>query len=128
VAGGDGSGSGTGGTFEWVAPDSGPSPAMCTWMGIWSPSVHHFSSNWRELQTLTAMLSPEEQGMGNLHNVHLFYFTDISRSGSSPSPELHCLIQKLNLLELQQGCQLDVIHVPGTTRFTQVTDGQSQGL
>lgn len=39
VAWGDGSSSGTGGTFEWVAPDSGPLPVMCTWMGTWTPFI-----------------------------------------------------------------------------------------
>jgi hypothetical protein len=134
VSWGDGSGSGTGGPFEWVSPDKGPHPTMCTWMGTWSPTVHHYSSNWRELRTLVATLSPTEQGIHNVRDVHLFYFTDnstvynITRSGSSPSPKLHELVQTLKLLELRQGCRLDVVHVPGTTMITQGTDGQSRGL
>ena len=131
---GDGSGSGAGGTFEWVAPDRGPLPAMRSWMGSWSPSVHHFSSNWRELRTLVASLKPSEQGLANVEDVQLFYFTDnstvyhVTRSGSSTSPELHKLVQELKLLEIARGCRLDVIHVPGTTMIAQGTDGQSRGV
>jgi len=134
VAWGDGSGSGTGGTFEWVAPDRGPLPSMRTWMGSWTPTVHRFSSNWRELRNLVATLHPLEQGLPDLDGVHLFYFTDnssvyhITRSGSSSSPELHKLVQQLKLLELSQGCLLDVIHVPGRTMIAQGTDGQSRGV
>lgn len=134
VAWGDGSGSGTGGTFEWVAPDRGPLPVMRTWMGSWSPSVHRCSSNWRELRTLVAALHPSEHGLDDLQDVQLFYFTDnstvyhIARSGSSSSPQLHKLVQELKLLELSRGCRLDVIHVPGTTMIAQGTDGQSRGV
>jgi len=134
VAWGDGSSSGTGGTFEWVAPDSGPLPVMCTWMGTWTPHVHRFPSNWRELCTLTATLSPTDRCLGDLKDTHLFYFSDnsavynIAHSRTSPSPELHKLVQHLKLLELQQGCQVDVIHVPGTTMIQQGMDGQSRGL
>jgi hypothetical protein len=45
---GDGSGTGTGGTIEWVR-DLG----LCleAWMGTWSLEVVHFDSNWKELRT-----------------------------------------------------------------------------
>jgi hypothetical protein len=60
VAWGDGSGTGTGGTLEWVGPDSGPLPYLETWMGTWKPTIHRFSSNWREW-ALVATLNPTEQ-------------------------------------------------------------------
>ena len=130
VTWGDGSGTGTGGTFEWFAADSGPLPSMDMWMGVWGPVVHRFSSNWRELRTLVASLSRLSSVQGH----QLFYFTDnmvvydIVRKGSSSSPELHRLVQELKILELQLDCRLEVVHVPGRTMIVQGTDGQSRGL
>jgi hypothetical protein len=45
---GDGSGSGTGGTVQ-ILDQFGKCPTMEAWMGTWSPCVHSFSSNWKEL-------------------------------------------------------------------------------
>lgn len=50
VTWGDGSGSGTGGTFNYVTCE-GPS-VLQTWLGVWKPVFHHFTSNWREICTL----------------------------------------------------------------------------
>jgi hypothetical protein len=49
VAWGDGSGSGSGGTFEWVDSGKGALPKMEAWMGAWNGYIHSFTSNWREL-------------------------------------------------------------------------------
>jgi hypothetical protein len=64
----------------------------------------------------------------------MFYFTDnevtynICKKGSSKNVSLHLLIQQLKALELDFGCLLEVIHVPGTTIITQGTDGLSRGI
>ena len=50
---GDGSGTGTRGTSKTFEDfDDFKLPPMETWIGTWATHVHHFSSNWRELQTL----------------------------------------------------------------------------
>ena len=126
---GDGSGSGTGGTLGF--DDRG----LEMWMGQWSPTVYHFSSNWKELKTLHLTLTHisrhhREKAVGTT----LFYFTDnsvtywIAASGSSRSPGLHYLIEQIKLLELDLGCCLQVIHVPGTVMIQQGTDGLSRGV
>jgi hypothetical protein len=56
VAWGDGSGSGSGGTFEWVDSGKGVLPNMEYWMGAWNGAIHSFTSNWRELQTVVETL------------------------------------------------------------------------
>jgi hypothetical protein len=97
-------------------------------------AIHRFSSNWRELRTLVASLNPTEQGHADFRGIHLFYFTENSTTyhcvhrGSSTSPQLHRLVQLLKLLEIQQGCRLDVIHVHGTTMIQQGKDAQSRGV
>lgn len=69
-----------------------------------------------------ATLECSLQANQDLRGHFLFYFTNnlvthhISHSGSSPSPDLHKLAQQLKLLELQVGCQLEVTHVPCTTK------------
>jgi hypothetical protein len=49
-------------------------------------------------------------------------------SGSSPSPELHKLIDEIRALEFSLGCILQVIHVPGYIMIQQGTDGLSRGV
>ena len=64
----------------------------------------------------------------------MFYFTDnevtyhIVNSGSSTEPHLHLLIVQIKLMELQLGCHLVVIHVPGVLMIEQGTDGLSRGV
>jgi hypothetical protein len=48
---GDGSGTGTGGTFE--IPDGTP---LRMWKGWWAPALDHFSSNYKEMMTLKLSL------------------------------------------------------------------------
>jgi hypothetical protein len=110
---GDGSGTGTGGTFEL------PSGLLCMWKGKWTPAVFHFSSNWKELSTLKlSLLQIRDDNLEAVCGTTVFYFTNnsttywISSSGSSTSPALHRLIKDIRLLELELSCTLQVIHVP----------------
>lgn len=145
---GDGSGSGAGGTrclfsnasnspnFIYVNGDlKSELPRMNIWMGVWSCKVHSYSSNWKELRTLEQTLILEkEDGSDRMRNKRLFYFTDnqvsydICHKSTSSSPELMKLILSIRLLELQLGCQLVVVHVPGVLMITQGTDGYSRGI
>jgi hypothetical protein len=69
---GDGSGTGTGGTVQYhnVEP-------LDMWMGMWSPRVYRFSSNWKEMRTLIATLErAKATRRADIMNVTFFYFTD----------------------------------------------------
>ena len=130
---GDGSGTGTGGTSE-TFEDSKLLP-METWMGAWATHVHHFSSNWRELRTLVWSLERHCQAdRKDMRGGTVFYFTDnivtyyVMQNGSSSSPELHNLVRAAKLLELQLGCRIEVVHVPGRLMIVQGTDGLSRGM
>ena len=126
---GDGSGTGTGGTYTL------PDRPLRMWKGKWSPFVYSFSSNWKELNTLRLTLhrlladAPE-----SVRGTTVFYFTDNSTtywiccSGSSKWPRLHSLITAIRLLEFQLGCQLVVVHVPGYIMISQGTDSLSRGV
>jgi hypothetical protein len=63
-----------------------------------------------------------------------FYFTDNTTtyftvmSGFSTSPGIHALVEAIKKLEIQLGCVLEVIHVPGTTIITEGNDGLSCGI
>jgi hypothetical protein len=48
---GDGSGTGTSGTFQFIPAGQG-NMSLEVLMGIWEPQVFHFSSNWKDLHTL----------------------------------------------------------------------------
>ena len=126
---GDGSGTGTGGTVDI------PGQGFKLWMGQWSPTVYKESSNWKELKTLLLTLQYLAALPGDhLRGVTLFYFTDNSptyfviASGSSTSPGLHALVEQVQLLTLQMGCFLQVVHVPGLVMIDQGTDGLSRGI
>jgi hypothetical protein len=105
------------------------------WMGVWSPKVYHFSSNWKELQTLKATLErARRRQREDVRGVTFFYFTDnivtydIVTSGSSKSPALHEMVEEIKRLEIELDLILEVIHVPGTTIITEGTDGLSRGI
>ncbi len=61
----------------------------------------------------------------------VFYFTDnslvywITVTGSSPSPELHKLVEGICELEFELGCILQPVHVPGFILVDHGTDGLS---
>jgi hypothetical protein len=126
---GDGSGTGTGGTF--VLPDG----LLQMWKGKWLPVVYAFSSNWKELATLKLSLERvRDAGKDKIRGTTVFYFTDnsttywIGSSGSSPSPRLHKLIEEIRMLELELGLHLEIIHVPGFIMIWQATDSLSRGI
>ena len=126
---GDGSGTGTGGTI--LLPDQ----PLHVWMGQWSPTVYHFSSNWKELKTLLLTLQQlRSRSATTLRGATVFYFTDnsasyyIVSSGSSTSPGLHQLVEQIQLLVLDMEIILEAVHVPGVVMITQGTDGLSRGV
>jgi hypothetical protein len=76
VAWGDGSGSGSVGTFEWVDSGKGALPEMVAWMGAWNGTVHSFTSNWRELITVVETIKRGEVVFNKLRGRMVCYFTD----------------------------------------------------
>jgi hypothetical protein len=125
---GDGSGTGSGGTLRIAM---GPT---AQWMGVWLLHVSGTSSNWKELRTLLQMLEDlVKRNDDPVRGMTVFYFTDNStvyyavQKGSSNST-LHSLIVRIKLAELQLGCLLEAIHVPGTVMIVQGTDGLSRGV
>ena len=134
VTWGDGSGTGTGGTFNFIDADTPNSvQEMETWLGVWDVRVHHHSSNWKELRTLLLTLQRAYKMRKNLDGRVLWYLTDnqvtydICRTSTSSSPTLLSLLHDIRLLEMRLGCRLEVIHVPGKLMITQGTDGLSRG-
>jgi hypothetical protein len=128
---GDGSGTGTGGTYERLREEG----VMQIWMGTWAPHVKVYDSNWRELRTLLGTLERiHQEGRSYVRGGTLFYFTDnssvyfIIKGGSSRSPELHKLARTIKMMEIELGCRLEPIHVPGLLMIDQGTDGQSRGM
>ena len=128
---GDGSGTGTGGTFR--LPDT---LYQLMWSAVWHPFVWTYSSNWKELNTLKqTLLRLKEHGNPRaIRGTTVFYFTDNSTTyficarGSSKWPRLHALISEIRLLEIELGISLQVIHIPGVIMIQQGTDGLSRGI
>jgi hypothetical protein len=105
------------------------------WMGVWSPRVYCFSSNWKKAQTLYAtMQRARDQLQHDLRSVTFFYFTDnmttyyTVMSCSSTLPGIHSLVEAIKKLEIELELVLELIHVPGTTIITEGTDGLSRGI
>jgi len=126
---GDGSGKGTGGT---VMVASAP---YSRWMGVWSPHLFSFSSNWKELRTMCQMMEDiVEHTPDVVRGMTLFYFTDNStvycavNKGASAATELQKLIVRIKLAELRLGCLLESIYVPGVVMILEGTDGLSRGV
>jgi hypothetical protein len=132
VSWGDESDSGTGSTFHFVKSTSGPLLSMEIWMVTWSPTLHSFSSNFRELATL--VLSLERQRVSSPKRLKGHRCTDndvaykIGRRGISTSVELHRTMQLIKAVELALECRLEVIHVTGTSIIDKWTDGLSRVL
>ena len=126
---GDGSGTGTGGTFHL------PFQQLRMWKAAWSPAVYGFSSNYKELSTLLltleAILSTDPD---SVRDTTLFYFTDnsctywICNNGSSHNDTLHSVLLEIRSIEMKLGCHLAVIHVPGRVVIQEGTDGLSRGV
>ena len=128
---GDGSGTGTGGTYERLSEEG----MMQIWMGTWAPHVVVYDSNWRELRTLLGTMERLLRERNSyVSGGTLFYFTDnssvyfIITGGSSKSPELHKLARQIKTLEIELGCRLETIHVPGLLMIVEGTDGLSRGM
>jgi hypothetical protein len=126
---GDGSGTGTGGTLGL------PAQPLQMWQGQWSPVVYRFSSNWKELKTLhLTLLHIKDSDASSVRATTVFYFTDnsttywICQAGCSATPALHSLATAIKLLELELGCQLQVVHVPGLVMIMQGSDALSRGV
>jgi hypothetical protein len=131
VSWGNGSGTGTGGTFEFAHNNEDP---ILTWMGTWSPLAVTHDSNWRELRTLLWTMERLDRQGADLQGGTLFYFTDnlvsyyIVHNGSSTSRELHKLIRRIKILEIKMDCRVELVHVPGKLMIEQCTDGLSRGI
>jgi len=132
---GDGSGDGTGGTKEILSLTSPGGTGITPFMGVWSPEVHSFSSNWKELKTILVSLQRSAQDdPSSVRNRLIIYFTDnmvsydIIRKRRSKIAKLHQLVCEISSLEVSLDCSLICIHVPGTTMILQGTDGLSRGL
>jgi hypothetical protein len=69
---GDVSGSGSGGSFEWVDSGKGSLPNMEAWMGAWNGTVDIFTYNWRELRTVVETLKIEEVVFSKLRGRMIF--------------------------------------------------------
>jgi hypothetical protein len=132
---GDGSGTGTGGSTEFYELTEAQlaSPGMELWMGVWGARSKPRTSNWKEARTVLESLL-QERGTDRLRGRMVFYMTDnlvsyyVINSGSSRTPGLLQLALEIKELCLELGCQVEVVHVPGTVMILQGTDGQSRGL
>lgn len=128
---GDGSGTGTGGTFQLPGR-----PELRMWKGKWRPNVVHHSSNWKELRTLLETLQRihESDDAPSVNGTVIFYFTDnsgtywIGAKGSSRHRHLHALIVEIRLLSVALGCELQVVHIPGLVMIRHGADGLSRGV
>jgi hypothetical protein len=78
-------------------------------------------------------LKRDEVVFNKLRGRMVFYFTNnkvtynTCKKGSSKTLSLHLLVQQLKALELDLGCRLEVIHVPGTTMIIEGVYGLSRG-
>ena len=95
VTWGDGSGTGTGGTFNWIeVGSSNVLQPLTTWMDVWKLQVHHFTSNWKDLRSLFITLERLPKDDTSVEGRVLWYLTDnqviydVYRKYSSTSVEL----------------------------------------
>ena len=115
----DGSGTGTGGTINFLNLEGQDEPIkLDIWMGTWNSTVVHSTSNWKEMCTLRQTLQNESNLWGiRVRHCRFIYSTDnsvmcdISRRGVSKSDPLQKLFLEVKLLELQLDCQLLIILV-----------------
>ena len=136
VSWGDGSGTGTGGTINFLTiQDQDEHIKLDVWMGTWNGTMVQSTSNWKEMRTLLQTLQNEAiKGGTRVKHRRLIYCTDnmvmcdVFRRGVSKSNTLQKLFLEIKLLELQLECHLLLIHVPGTTMIREGTDGLSRGV
>ena len=114
---GDGSGTGTGGTINFLTLEEQDTPIkLDIWMGTWNGTVFHSTSNWKEMRTLQQTLQNEANlGGTRVNHRRLVYCTDnsvmcdIFRRGVSKSDNLQKLFLEVKLSELQLKYQLILI-------------------
>jgi hypothetical protein len=123
---GDASGEGFG--SSWTSKEG----SIAFRYGIWGKEGQGTSSNYRELRNLVETM--ERLGeVGELVGREVFLFTDnavaesIAARGSSSSPKLFELVVRLNRLEMEYLCKVNLVHVAGTRMIDQGTDGLSRG-
>ena len=124
-----------GGTREILTLNPSQTNGFTPFMGVWSPEVHSFSSNWKELKTILVSLQTSAQDhLSSVQEKLILYFTDnmvsydIIRKRRSRVPKLHQLVCEISALEVSLDCILVCIHVPGSTMILQGTDGLSRGV
>ena len=127
---GDGSGTGTGGTVQYTMDEP-----MHMWKAVWADRTRPNTSNWKEVETCRLTLeNAKASGRREVRGCTFFYFTDNMftyyglASGASRIPSLHSVVEACKELEAELNCQLEPIHVPGTTIIIQTTDGLSRGV
>jgi hypothetical protein len=138
---GHGSGTGAGGAVKHpkeVKPvKTDESVTLEMWLGAWSPHFFHHASNWKEARTLLKSLeraAADAEIRKKVRGTTFFCFTDnmlthhTVQGGASKAPELHKLVLKIMILELELGCHLEVVHVPGAAMISEGTDGLSRGM
>ena len=136
IAWGDGSGTGTGGTLNFMTLCSHETITnLDVWMGTWDEEAASATSNWKEMCTLhQTLLNEKEQQVNRVQHKRLIYCTDnmvladVFRCGISKSDKLQKLFLNIKILEIELKCHLIVIHVPGTSMIQEGTDGLSRGV
>jgi hypothetical protein len=125
---GDGSGTGTGGTVQYQEGE-----LFEMWLRTWHPQLFHFSANWKEMRTLLATLERAKSRRRNdIQGTTFFYFTDSMTvycavtKGSSTSPGLHDMVERIKMLEIELGITLEVVHVPSRYSDHHGTNGRPQ--
>jgi hypothetical protein len=127
---GDGSGTGTGGTVQYCLDKP-----LQMWKAVRTTSAHLNSSNWKEAETLRLTLArAKSSGRAEVRGCIFLYFTEnivtyfAVAKGASKIPSLHPIVAACKELEADLGCQLEPVHVPGTTIILQTTDSLSRGI
>jgi hypothetical protein len=127
---GDGSGTGTGGTIQYALDEP-----LQMWKAVWTTEARAHLSNWKEAETLRLTLERAKTSeRAGICGCTLFYFTDnivtyyAVTKGASCMPSLHAIVAACKEQEVELGCQLEPVHVPGTTIILQTTDRLSRGI
>ena len=133
LAFGDASGGGFGSSWEsfgdkWNRDEE--HVGFC--FGTWDKASSLHSSNYREMRNLVDTLEVMA-AEGELRGMELFLFTDnltaeaAFAKGTLSSKDLFELVLKLQKLEMESACKIQVSHVSGTRMIAQGSDCLSQG-